>query len=125
MMKHVGFLLFFLFIAMGLVGCEKRDERYYREHPMALQKAIAECPAHEQALVDCETLHQIALQVNDYVYELRMGPQVFGKAILSLQETIAKQTLSHQAYLEPLLEKNRQTLRERLAIVNWLESPVS
>ena len=124
-MKNVGILLLLLSVSMSLTGCGTRDARYYREHPKALQEAIAECPAHTPALVDCEALHQIAIQVNEYVYELRMSPQEFGKTILSLQETIAKQASSHQADLQPLLDKNKQALRERLAIVNWLESPAS
>lgn len=124
-MKNVGVLLLLLSVSMSLTGCGPRDARYYREHPKALQEAIAQCPARAPALVDCEALHQIAIQVNEYVYELRMSPQEFGKTILSLQETIAKQASSDPADLKPILDKNKQALRERLAIVNWLESPAS
>lgn len=124
-MKNIGVFLLLLSVSLSLTGCSPRDARYYREHPKALQEAIAECPAHAPTLVNCEALHQIAIQVNDYVYELRMSPQGFGKTILALEETIAKQESSDQADIKPLLDKNKQELRERLAIVNWLESPAS
>ncbi len=124
-MKNVGVWLLLLSVSMSLTACGPRDARYYREHPKALQEAIAECPARAPALVDCDALHQIAIQVNEYVYELRMSPQGFGKTILSLQETIAKQASSQQADHESLLDKNTKALKERLAIVNWLESPAS
>lgn len=124
-MKKIGVLFLSLSVSLSLTGCAAHDERYYREHPQALQEAIAACPNRVPALVSCEALHQIALQVNEYVYDLRMGPQAFGKSILSLQETIAKQESSHQASIKSLLDKNKQELRERLAIVNWLESPAS
>lgn len=124
-MKKVGISLLLLFTLLSLTGCGSHDERYYREHPKALQDAIAECPVHAPKMVDCETLHQIAIQVNEYVYDLRMSPQEFGKTMLALEETIAKQESSHQADVKPMLDKNKQELRERLAIVNWLESPAS
>lgn len=124
-MKKSWGLWFLLPVSISLTGCSPHDARYYREHPKALQDAIAECPVKAPKLVNCEVLHQIAIQVNDYVYELRMSPQGYGRTILSLQETIAKQVSSDQANTKEALEKNKQELRERLAIVNWLESPAS
>lgn len=124
-MKNSWWLLPLFLVTLSLSGCSPHDAQYYREHPKALQEAIAGCPAKAPQLVDCDELHQIAIQVNDYVYELRMSPQGYGKTILSLQETIAKQKSAHQAPTTTLLDKNKQELRERLAIVDWLESPAS
>lgn len=124
-MKNIWCWLLLFPVTISLTGCSPHDARYYREHPKALQEAIAACPATAPQLVDCDVLHQIAIQVNDYVYELRMSPQGYGKTILSLQEIIAKEASGHQANRKGLLDKHLQELRERLAIVNWLESPAS
>lgn len=124
MKKYWNWLLI-LPVILTLFGCNAHDERYYREHPNALQAVIENCPDQAPKLVSCEVLRQIATQVNDYVYELRMSPQGYGKTILVLQETIAHQMHSHQLDIQTDLENNIQELKDRLAIVNWLESPAS
>jgi hypothetical protein len=91
-------------------------ERYYNLHPDALQKAIAACPQKQPRDVSCDQLKVIALRVNKLAYQLRLNPQEYGKEILALQEAIAKQDNKNA-------ETNKRDLRERLAIVKWLESP--
>lgn len=112
-------------MSLSLVACGARDEAYYRVHPKALQDVIADCPQKAPLLVSCDVLHQIALHVNDYVYELRMSPQGYGQSILSLQEKIAQQERSKNEEVERAMNQNKQELQERLAVVSWLESPAS
>ncbi len=125
MIKKVSVRVFLLSTLFSLIACTPHDEHYYKGHPEALQEVIAKCPTNPPKLVSCDVLHKMALQVNDLVYELRLSPQGYGKKILALQEKIAKQESSHQSDKRSLLNKNKQELRERLAIVNWLESPAS
>ena len=113
-----------------MATCNAHDEHYYNLHPNELQKAIVECSKNQSAQENCEQLKETASQVNKLAYQLRLDPQEFGKKILSLQEKIAKQEASlrdasHPPELESLLIKNKQHLKERLAIVKWLESPAS
>lgn len=124
-MKYLGVLIFISCIAFNATACSPHDGEYFAVHPKLLQEAIAECPDKAPKLVSCDELHKIAIKVNNFVYELRMSPQGFGKTILALQETIAAQELANQSDSMPLLEKNKKELRERLAVVGWLESPVS
>jgi hypothetical protein len=114
-----------LLVSLGMTGCTQHDEQYYRLHPQALQDAIAQCPEKAPKMVTCEALHKMAIQVNEWVYELRMSPQGYGQTILALQEEIARQEQRQQNEDKQSLEKNKQILRERLAIVSWLESPAS
>ncbi len=111
-------------ISSNLVACTPRDAQYYAVHPKALQEVVTSCPAKQPKLVSCETLNEIALRMNDYVYELRIGPQEYGKKILALEEQIISDT-SNVPSDAKAFEKKKQELRERLAIVSWLESPVS
>ena len=124
-MKFLGLLVFLFGAVFNVMACSPHDEQYFTVHPKLLQEAIAECPDKAPKLVNCDNLHKIAVKVNDFVYELRMSPQAYGKTILALQETIATQELAHQPELAPLIEKNKKELRERLAVVSWLESPVN
>lgn len=124
-MNNFSALGLLLSVSLNVMACTPHDEQYYRIHPKALQEAVAECPGKAPKLLNCDELHNIAIKVNELVYELRMSPQGYGKSILALQETIASQELAHQPDIKPMLDKNKLELRERLAIVNWLESPVS
>lgn len=124
-MKYFGVFIFISCAAFNVAACSPHDAEYFAIHPKLLEDAIAECPDKAPKLVSCDDLHNTALKVNNFVYELRMSPQGFGKTILALQETIAAQELANQSDAMPLLEKNKKELRERLAIVGWLESPVS
>jgi len=123
-MKYLGLLISGFCIAFNAAACSPHDGDYFAVHPKLLQEAIAECPDKAPKLVSCDELHNIAIKVNSFVYELRMGPQGFGKKILALQETIAAQESANQPDSMLLLE-NKKELRERLAIVGWLESPVN
>ena len=115
-----GLLLTVLF-SVSATACAAHDKSYFKVHPKSLQEAIAKCPAVSPKMVSCEELHLIAIKVNEYVYSLRMSPQEYGKSILALQETIAKQ--SDKPEMKTQYENNVQELQERLAIVGWLESP--
>ncbi len=112
---------------LNLTACSTQDQSYFSVHPKALQEAISRCPDEAPKQVSCDELHQLALTVNAYVYELRMSPQDYGQKILALQETIARQqqALKTHADVQTALLKNQAELRERLAIVNWLEAPES
>ncbi|MDP3704303.1 MAG: hypothetical protein Q8R24_00145 [Legionellaceae bacterium] len=109
--------------------CLAYDANYYAMNPKEMQKALAACPAQQPDNVSCEQLNHMATHVNDLVMELRLDPQAFGRNILAMQETIAKQiVLSTKQPLTPELQaeltKNQQALRDRLIIIKWLESPV-
>ncbi|WP_028388440.1 hypothetical protein [Legionella fairfieldensis] len=122
--------LFIAGILTMVTACSTHDEQYYRGHPQALQKALGDCPARQPSGVSCETLADIALQINELAFQLQMNPQGFGKKILSLQENLAKQRIAlqadnNQSELKTTIEKNEQQLAEHLAVVRWLESPES
>lgn len=114
-------MVLLLAVTFGVSACTSHDSAYFKVHPKVLQETIAKCPTEAPKLVTCEELHQIAIRVNEYVYALRMSPQEYGKSILALQETIGSQ--SNNSDLKAQYENNLQELRERLAIVSWLESP--
>ena len=110
-----------------MTACVAHDERYYSLHPNALQKAITACPQKSPSTVSCEQLKNIAAHVNDLAYQLRLNPQGYGKEILTLQETIAKQetNITDASTVKHSLAENKRDLEEHLAIVKWLESPES
>jgi hypothetical protein len=112
-------------VSLCLMGCSPHDAQYFKLHPKDLQVAIASCPSRAPELVSCDALHQIAIEVNEMVYELRMSPQEFGKSILALQESIGKQEIGHATDTDATLEKLKHELKARMAIVRWLESPTS
>lgn len=126
-MKHFGYsgLALICSVTLTATACTTQDEQYFNVHPKALQEAIAACPDKAPKYVSCDSLRELAIKVNELVYELRMSPQGFGKSILSLQEKIAAEESGHESVAESVLEKNKAELRERLAVVGWLESPVS
>ena len=111
-----------------MVSCVAHNDRYYSLHPNVLQDAITECSNKPSKDVDCEQLKVIASKVNELAYQLRLNAQEYGKEILALQETIAKQEMTlpgapNQSELQASLLENRQQLEVRLAVVKWLESP--
>ena len=117
-------------ISFWMVACSAHDEHYYSLHPDALQQALKQCPGQQPKHVSCEQLKTVALHVNDLANQLRANPQDYGKQILALQETVAKQETAlqqnaKQPDLDAELNNNKQQLKERLAIVKWLESPES
>lgn len=123
----------FLFIcclglSQQLQACMKHDASYYATHPSALKEAIQHCPDKSPKHVSCATLRDIAIELNELVYELRMSPQIFGNSILALQETIAKDETAldkqrKNADLIASIDKNKKLLGQKMAIVGWLESP--
>ncbi|AHE67523.1 hypothetical protein [Legionella oakridgensis] len=126
MIKYIALVI----VSLGMTGCSVHDEHYYRMNPKALQHAMRDCPAQSHASLNCKQLEEIAARLQEMGYQLRLNPQEYGIRILALQETIAKQELSlkqneAQPELKAQLDENKQQLRERLAVVKWLESPES
>jgi hypothetical protein len=116
--------------SFSLAACASQDEEYYRLHPQLLQQAVQACPVKKPSLLSCEELSQIARSTHELAYQLQASPQAFGKSILELQQTLAKQEAElrknpNQPALQSEIKKNKRNLAERLAIVKWLESPES
>ncbi len=125
-MKYIVLVI----MSSWVVACSAHDEHYYSLHPDTLQQALKNCPDQQPKGASCEQLKVVAVRVNELVYQLRENPQDYGKQILALQETVAKQEHAlkqnaKQPELDETLSKNKQQLKERLAIVKWLESPES
>lgn len=119
-----------IILTFWIAACSAHDEHYYRQHPNALQDALKKCDEQESKALNCAQLREMALRMNELAYQLRGDPQNYGKQILALQQTVATQELeleknSNQPELQTLLNKNKAQLKERLAVVKWLESPES
>ena len=65
--------------SLSVAACAAHDEHYYSLHPKALEEAIAACPQQAPKGVSCDQLKNIASQVNDLAYQLRLNPQDYGK----------------------------------------------
>ncbi len=117
----------YLFMAFTLLlfSCSTENELYYQTHPQELQTALKGCA--QSSHLNCQQLRTIAITTNQMAMQLQSNPQAFGKKILALQESIAKQALQVKTNpeLKTSLEKNRLLLAQYLAIVKWLESPES
>jgi hypothetical protein len=116
------------FSSLWILPCSAHDEHYYSVHPDVLRKVIVDCPKKQVSGVSCEQLNSLATQLNDLAYQLRSNPQGYGKLIIELQETIAKQELSlsrvsDQPEILSSLTENKRQLEKHLAVVKWLESP--
>lgn len=119
-----------ILVILGLTSCTKKDEHYYQTHPNELQRAIKSCPDSQPQGVTCEQLRVIAGRMNNLAYQLQQSPQGFGIKILALQEKLARQedqlkTEQHNSALRADFAQNQHDLAEYLAVVKWLESPVS
>lgn len=101
-----------MFCGLALTACSPHDQRYYKMHPQAIEKALRECSS-KSSLVTCEQLQTVAYQVNQLIYLLQSNQQAFGLSILQLQSYIA----DHDT------ETKRDALNERLAIIRWLQAP--
>ncbi len=106
------------------------DEAYFKVHPKELQQAFNKCHVKPTTSLNCEQLKLIAVRINALAYELRLDPQGYGQKILSLQQQIAAGESSARAHalnadVKMQLDRHKQNLNERLAVVKWLESPVS
>ena len=121
---------YFIFILMSLSASTgfAYDKDYYSLNPNALQEAVRACPSIKPKDATCEQVNEIATQMNDLAAELMTSPQAFGQKVLQLQQLIAKETYalknapkSSNLYAE--VEKHKQSLHERLAVIKWLESP--
>lgn len=119
-----------ILMTMGLMSCTSKNEQYYRSNPKALQNAVNACPNHQPPGLSCQQLEQLRDRLTHLAYQLQMNPQDFGRKILELQQTIAKQKEqvtqnSHDNELHASLEQNQHHLADYLAVVKWLESPES
>lgn len=122
--------LILVLLTLGLTSCTTKDESYYLAHPKELQQALSACPHKKPNGVSCEQVEILGKKLNQLGAQLQSSPQGFGKIILELQETIAKQDLELKknpgdAALKAALLQNKSKLTEHLAAVKWLESPES
>lgn len=113
-----------------IVACSAHDEHYYSQNPNALQEALKNCEMQPTKALNCDQLREIALRMNELAFQLRGDPQGYGKQILALQQKVADQEIdleknSNQPDIKEQLSQNKKQLRERLAVVKWLESPES
>lgn len=104
------------------------DAVFYSLHPVELQQALEKCPQIQPTGVSCQQLNELGIHANQLVSELHYNPQVFGQKILALQETLIKLEVElkdkpDSEHLLTTVDENKMQLRERLAIVKWLESP--
>jgi chromosome segregation ATPase len=119
-----------LVLTFWIAACSAHDERYYSLHPNALQEALKNCNQKSKNGLTCAELKEVAVRMNELAYQLRDDPQGYGKQILALQEKIANQESDleknlNQPELKTAIANNKNQLRERLAVVKWLESPES
>lgn len=112
-----------LLVIISLSGCSKHDADYYRLHPKKLQEALKNCPSKAPAGMSCTELKTIAEHTSQLVYELQMNPQAFGLKIITLQQTLATESAKGPSDNSGIALK--RDLQERLAIIQWLESPES
>ncbi len=119
--------MFCLFLSSWFHVVWAHNSDYYVFNPNETQKALARCPQQSPADISCDQLEQIAIRLSDLATELRINPQAYGRSILSIQEKIAKQIeiskLHSTSELNSELNQNQHSLRERLTIIKWLESP--
>ena len=120
MRKFLSGIVCSILMSCQVMACTPLDTCYFKQNPKALQAAIAECPKKAPKGMTCDALQEIAINVNEWVYELRMNPQAFGNAILALQQALYQDDLTSTQQ-----KKIQDELLERLAIVSWLESPGS
>lgn len=119
-----------LLVLLGLTSCSTKKDQYYQTHPHEMQQAVEACPVKQPQGMTCEQLDLLAKRMNTLAYQLQLSPQGFGKKIMALQETIARE--QEQLKTEPLnadlkanLTQNKRDLVDYLAVVRWFESPAS
>lgn len=105
-----------------------KNKQYYRMHPKELQQALVDCQNKESK--QCIQLRQLGQHLQTLVQELQHSPQGFGQRILALQQTIATKEQEvrndkNNVQLEHSLAQLKEELSDELAVVKWLESPVS
>jgi hypothetical protein len=119
----------YLACTLLLAACSSQNENYFQTHPLALQNALQQCPEKHPSQLSCEKLESIGKTINELAYQLQVSPQGFGKKILALQETMARQkadlALKKNESLQASYDENALLLSQYLAVVKWLESPES
>lgn len=121
MKKYSMVVMFTVF----LTACQNADEQYYWNNPMALKKALSQCAQKSAKGLNCQKLQAIAQEMETLAYELRVSPQNFGKKIIALQESVAKEESATENKSASELLKNKKQLQQYLYIAKWLESPGS
>lgn len=119
-----------ILIILGLTSCAAKNKHYYQSHPKELQQAVKACPEKQPKGLTCNQLEELAIQMNRLAYQLQFAPQGFGKKIIALQETIAREEEqikkeTNNLDLKSSLAQNRLELADHLAVVKWFESPSS
>lgn len=106
-----------------ITACSEPKPQYYKTHPHELQLALQQhCLKPKELTSDyCVNLMKIAEHINQLIYELQLSPQLFGQNLLQLQMILAKQMQQPNSLSK--IKKIQDDLEERLAIVQWLESP--
>lgn len=129
MRKHF-FVLALITLILG--GCSERSEDDYRNNPKALQETLARCPNTQPKGITCENLQVLSENMTALAEQLQLNPQGFGKKILTLQVNLAEKinilkmtSPSPSDHLTKECRKTERELADHLAIVKWLESPVS
>ncbi len=117
------FKIFIVGLILIISGCTPHNENYYRMHLKALQEALSLCPEKSPADISCAKLNALGKEINGLVYELQRSPQQFGSTIITLQNKLAEQKIN-AVDLESVAITEEQ-LKQRLAIIRWLESPES
>jgi hypothetical protein len=126
--KHVV-SVFILLALCGFSMFSVKDDRYYRQHPDELQKALILCPKQTDAMLSCDDMVLLAKEINALSYDLQKDPQLFGQKITTLQTLIINQEKSlklsntNHDLLKEEISKNKKQLMTLLSIVKWLESP--
>ncbi len=112
--------------ATGVAQANHVEERYL-SNPQKLESALMHCPQQHPAGITCDQLNHVGETVNRLVAELQMNPQAYGSSIIALQTTLSQQLVLAKQQPSPQLQQqiahNQQTLRERLSVIKWLESP--
>ena len=82
--------------------------------PKALEDKASVCDPLIDGKKVCSRLRHKSERLNRFAYELRVNPLKYGTKVLALQEKLKDPLASSKS--------NRQ-LKERLAVIKWLESP--
>ncbi|HAF87844.1 MAG TPA: hypothetical protein DCG13_04695 [Legionellales bacterium] len=108
-------------------ACAPHDQRYYYQHPQALQEALIACQNQSVEDVHCQKLKPVARNINKLAYKLQSDPQKFGLDIIELEANLVQKQTDYKrnpsADNQKDIEQLKATLEHHLAIVKWLESP--
>ncbi|MCC5793088.1 MAG: hypothetical protein JJT82_10865 [Legionellaceae bacterium] len=115
----------------ALSACQAHQEKWYLQHPQALQEALSACPEQTPRGISCEHLKMLDRFVKELADELQQDPQAFGQKIMQLQMKITQleATLHRSPAPQELkavqvqLHNLNQELEHHMLAVRLLESP--